>query len=488
MDYTQLGITPINEQNPAGEDVKYDDVFEHLEKELAKLTSPSSSGEIDWQEVTQLSYDILDKKSKNLLVAVYFSYALYRLRGIDGLDDGVKVIADLLENYWETLYPPKKRLKGRINAIEWWLGRISKDLEAIDEKVIQSEQKERLIQNLKKIDDFLNNALEEAPLFYKLINLLDAKLVTTESTLHDEVSEEEGVTQTPSTQAEAPTQTQNVSSNVEEDFKVTVDTLNLLIGKMIETKDYRAELFVANRAFTWLDIESLPASEKNITMLPPPDSQEVELLHTLYKDENYEALLFSAESRISTYLFWLDLHHYVAESLRHLAQDEAADVVCEQVQYFIKKLPNLQNLSFSDATPFASKATKQWLKPKVVTSASTQTLKTEAQDVEENNIDALVMKMHACSSVEEEVFYNIKICRFLIEHPNDVLIYTYLEKLLDTIKAYTTIKWNPTIALESYQVGVECLNVLDNASDSTLLNTLLKKIALLKPSLVEEIG
>ena len=173
MDYTQLGITPIDEQNPAGEDVKYDEEFELVESELSKLTSPSSSGEIDWDMVAKTSHNILETKSKHILVAVYLSYALYKLRGIDGLNDGVKIIADMLENYWETLYPPKRRLKGRINAIEWWLGKISKDLEAMDDEVVQSDKKEILVANLERIDNFLNEAIDDAPLFFNLIKLLD---------------------------------------------------------------------------------------------------------------------------------------------------------------------------------------------------------------------------------------------------------------------------------------------------------------------------
>ena len=111
MDFLKLGITPINEQNPSGEDVKYDEDFELLNAQISKLTSPSSSSGIDWDKVVTLSSIILETKSKDILVAVYFSYGLFKQHDIDGLADGVKVLADLLENYWETLYPPKRRPK-----------------------------------------------------------------------------------------------------------------------------------------------------------------------------------------------------------------------------------------------------------------------------------------------------------------------------------------------------------------------------------------
>ena len=96
--------------------------------------------------------------------------------------------------------------------------------------------------------------------------------------------------------------------------------------------------------------------------------------------------------------------------------------------------------------------------------------------------------MNSALSVEDEVFYNIKICEFLLKDKNETLIYVYIHKLLDTIKRYETIKWNPDIALKAYSICLESLKMLDNDSDSELLSFILSKIALLKPSLINEIS
>ena len=141
-------------------------------------------------------------------------------------------------------------------------------------------------------------------------------------------------------------QTVTVGQNIEKDFKNIVNTLSQITGQMIQTKDYRSELFIVNRAFGWLDIDQLPYSQKNITMLNPPDTQEIDLLSKLYSNKNYEALLWAAESRITTYLFWLDLHYYVAQSLKNLNHIVVADTIYTQVQYFIKKLPKFRKSYF----------------------------------------------------------------------------------------------------------------------------------------------
>lgn len=489
MDYTQLGIKPIDEKNLAGEDIKYDEDFELIQSEISKLISPSASNEIDWGRVSKLSYHILETKSKHLLVAVYLSYSLYKLRGIDGLNDGVLVLSDILENYWENLYPPKKRLKGRVNAIEWWIEKVSKDIENMDNLVVDESQKESLLSNLKKIDDFLNEKLDDAPLFYTLLKLLEMKLDVQKKEAISEASKENISPSTTKTTVVENTSVKEIEGknlDAQDDFKYLTERLGVLLGQMIEEKDYRAELFISNRAFAWLDIDSLPSSQKNITMIPAPDAQEIEMLSSLYEQKNYEALLFSAESRISSYLFWLDLHYYVAKSLEHLEQIESSNIVYQQMQYFIKKLPNIQKLSFSDSMPFASEATKKWLEVKEIesiqTKAQTKMLK---DDIKIDSIDGLSEKMNSCKSIEEQVLYNIKICNYLLENKNETLIYAYTEKLLKTIDIYKTSSWKPEMALEAYGISVKCLKSLDNDEDSKLLNSLLLKIALLKPSLIE---
>ncbi len=481
MDYSKLGIVPINEQNKAGKDIKYDEDFEKIEFEISKLTSPSASNEVDWALVVKLCEGILKDKSKNLLVSAYFSYALFKTRAIDGLADGIKVLADMIESYWNDLYPPIRRIKGRINAIEWIIDKISKELENIDNFEIDIVKKDDFINDLKRVDDFLNENVENAPLFYNLIKLVDMKLVT--KTLKPQEEMIEKVLEV----EEKVEQTEQKNGDNEKDFDTLVSSLNMLTGKMIESKDYRSELFIINRAFSWLDIDELPSSDKNVTMLPPPDTQEVDILKKLYEEKSYESLLWAAESRITTYLFWLDLHYYVFESLKNLGFAQAAQTVKEQTLYFINKLPKLQNLSFSNSMPFANKITKQWLSLKKKSKDIKEMAESsDIQDIECNlkGIDKLCELISKSSCVEDEVLYNIKICRCLATGSNTTLIVVYVKKLLDKIKEYKIQEWSPKIALDSYLASVECL---EKIGEDELLEQLYNKIALLKPSLIDEI-
>ena len=509
MDYTTLGKLPISEENPAGEDAKYDDAFEKVDAELSKLSSPSASNTVDWDLVVKLCEELLEHRSKHLLIAVYLSYALLRVRGIEGLNDGMMVLADLLENYWESMYPPLRRIKGRVNAIAWLLEKVTKFLENSENIETDSVTKEALLANLKRVDDFLNAQLEDAPLFYGLIKLADMKLVSRDDTVEEAtpVQDQEPVVNTPSAvtpevmqssssqakRTEVPLSKPSLSGDREKDFEAMVNALNLLTGQMIETADYRSELFMINRAFAWLDIETLPVAQKGITMLPPPEDEEIELLQKLYDAKDYSTLLWAAESRITTYLFWLELHYYVAESLQQLGFKDASQMVLEQTRYFVRKLPGLQELSFSDKRPFANKKSKAWLKREEPFQGSSQErvaasspAKQEKPACDTEGIDRLSYLILHSGSVEEEVLYNIEMCRCLAKGSNAILTRTYTQRLLERVDAYATQEWNPAIALDAYMVSVACLQSLEDAQPEEL-EALYAKIALLRPSLANSL-
>ena len=140
MDLLSLGKNPINDDQPSGAEVRYEPEFEELQAEIDKLSIPSASGGLDWQKVSDLAAKILAEKSKNLLVASYLAVSQVHLNQIDGLALGLNIIHDLLDRYWENLFPPKKRLRGRIGAIEWWVEKIAAALEGLEVNVIAAEK------------------------------------------------------------------------------------------------------------------------------------------------------------------------------------------------------------------------------------------------------------------------------------------------------------------------------------------------------------
>jgi len=67
--------------------------------------------EPNWRKVLERSTELLGR-TKDLRVAALVARAELANRGLTGLSDGLKLIATLLETFWETLYPPLDRDEG----------------------------------------------------------------------------------------------------------------------------------------------------------------------------------------------------------------------------------------------------------------------------------------------------------------------------------------------------------------------------------------
>jgi type VI secretion system protein VasJ len=113
-----LAQQPVSSDSPCGVSVKYEQIFQDLENEIGKLESLSSDP-VNWSLVVDLSSEILKDFSKDFLVAAYLSLGLLKTDGVGGLALGLSIIKDLVLTYWDDLFPPVKRVKARVNALEW---------------------------------------------------------------------------------------------------------------------------------------------------------------------------------------------------------------------------------------------------------------------------------------------------------------------------------------------------------------------------------
>ena len=109
---------PIDDAEPAGPDLEYSDVAE-LDRFAAgtpgvldpKTQELTGAEEPNWRKVGETARELLGK-TKDLRVAAWLTRAELATRGLPGLGDGLKLIATLVENFWETVYPMLDRDEG----------------------------------------------------------------------------------------------------------------------------------------------------------------------------------------------------------------------------------------------------------------------------------------------------------------------------------------------------------------------------------------
>jgi len=111
-------LEPISEDSQVGSDIRQD----------ASPTSPyytikearnaaraaernsifdggSSEADENWRKIMELAPEILSKHAKDLEIASWYTEALIRRYGYQGLRDGFSMIRQLIEKYWDNLYP-----------------------------------------------------------------------------------------------------------------------------------------------------------------------------------------------------------------------------------------------------------------------------------------------------------------------------------------------------------------------------------------------
>ena len=111
---------PISAADPSGKNPAGDERYQELRVEVDKESAPTGEA-VRWPRVAQLGAEILQKVAKDLLVAGYMTFGMYRAQGLQGLAVGFATVDLLFERHWEGMFPPVARLKGRGTALRWLL-------------------------------------------------------------------------------------------------------------------------------------------------------------------------------------------------------------------------------------------------------------------------------------------------------------------------------------------------------------------------------
>jgi type VI secretion system protein ImpA len=106
-------LTPIAGENPSGEDLYYDKVFDQIKEARREDTDDLPAG--DWERsqkkkadhraVIKLAGDALAKRSKDIRLAAWLVESQLTVDGFPVLTPGIELIRSLQETFWPTLYP-----------------------------------------------------------------------------------------------------------------------------------------------------------------------------------------------------------------------------------------------------------------------------------------------------------------------------------------------------------------------------------------------
>lgn len=101
-----LLLAPISSENATGKPSRYSTEYDTLRTLRQTIEHPDQDKfKIDWDAISSSSQKILSTLSKDLQVAAWLTEAWIHTKGLKGLENGINLIRQLCNKYWDTLYP-----------------------------------------------------------------------------------------------------------------------------------------------------------------------------------------------------------------------------------------------------------------------------------------------------------------------------------------------------------------------------------------------
>lgn len=514
MDISHLGIAPISDEAPAGKDVRYEVSFESLSEEIAKLGNPSASSGINWNHVVELSAGILEKECKHLQVASYLCYGLTQTEGVEGLAKGVGVVRGVVENFWDTLFPPKKRMKGRRGILVWWDEKTTEFVENMESVTWEKEKRDAFLDDLMALDAFLAENMEDAPFLRPMVKKL--KTVLLEKKIKEEPPPAAPEPEAASPQAAkteavpAPAAGTGVAAppppaiaadaDAQAVIKQTMAFVGQSAGSLRTINRFDPIPYRLNRIAAWTPVQNLPPAEGGKTLIPPPDAQLKESIELLSTSGNWEALVDTCEPIVGSYLFWMDLNRHVAEGMEQLGHNRISEIIGAETAQFVSRMIGIESLSFSDGTPFVDYDTQEWLQQIAqsgdqVDGGGTpgdsiqhkvgEKMAEAASMVKEKKMDAalgvLMAPLSAATSEREKFLWKLAVCRLLINAKQIKIAASYIDDILTTIETFNLEKWEPDQAIEAFSMALAGLRLQKSEQHADKIQSIIGKISMLDP-------
>jgi type VI secretion system protein VasJ len=374
-----LGENPIPGAVPAGCDPDGTPAFEAMMAEISKL-SGMGGAPVDWAVVTDQATHVLGNQAKDLRAAAYLARGLMESHGLPGLGRGVETLTAIVDSHWEDCWPTKRRARGRTAAIVWLAERVAPVLAARFVDGTDGPALTALRDQLRDLERKLGDRLGEgAPDLGDLMGVVSERLRAAEAG-EEMGSPPKEATSAPvasraggATGGTASTSVVPPSSGQASTTLATLPPLDPSSDRVVKrifteassalrSQDLGNPLFYHMvRYATWRSITEAPPATDGRTQLAPVPPDRVAQYDKMLNSRHHEDLITAAEQSVARNPFWLTGQRLVDQALNDLGHAAAQRAVRHELRIFVSRVPAVLELRFSDGTPFADPATRDWV-------------------------------------------------------------------------------------------------------------------------------
>ena len=493
-EFVQEFLEPIPGDSPAGNDAANDEDYFKLSMEFPK-TVP------DYKNWIDLSNTILKEKSKDIKVASWLCFALYRTEQLKGFRTGLEVVYHLLKKFGNDLFPQNNVHKSK--AIQFLsTARVTKLIER-DEinksnaaEVIKINELTGLI--LTECEKLLP---ENVPVLQALQDVIRNLVKDAENALNPPAAPEKKPASPPPPQAEvrrasAPAAIKEEPAPAKQSIPSSEDEIGVQLRRTLtyyyeatvnnDTVEKVPESFFAfgiARQIQWSTLV-LPEAEEKITGIAPPNDIIRKLLNTWHSENKTDVIIPRIELEFikdnSEFRYWMDAQRYLVDALEKKGGNylSAANDIKYHLARLIKRLPELPKLKFAGGEiAFADKETIKWLEqlpansnqgavPGANSSLSLTPIVDQAydeinkeyedalQDLPKNfqeSLEVMQQKLSAEDRMKGKFLRRLNIANFCYEAKQYNVAKVSLEELDKTINKLNLSEWEPALCTAAWQ-------------------------------------
>lgn len=440
----------------------------------------------------------------------------------DSFCDCFDALGQLVEKDYNAIFPQRPRAK---QLAFGWLGE-DRFLDLIDKSVASPDAHEsykRLVDCLGKLKvkldvEFPNGSPFPARLYQAAQKWVKATEPKKEAPPPPPVQQQTTGPQTqstPSSQA-APVATSSAggsagagvsaSAGPMENVKDALELVRKAAIFLIEKEPLKPAGYRLMRSVRWDSIENAPVvTEGNLTRLDPLPEERRNFLQGLLGKGDFKVAFETVEKAFSSgvTLYWLDLQRIAATAAKQLgpSYDAVRNAILLETAIFVKRVPKICTLAYSDGTPFCDPATLDWINSDVAAMLSSgkgggggnvndvvEADRRAANDLASGNkvddaVDLLMSKINESGSERDNFRRRVVIASIMISSKRpDIAIYI-LENLVEIIDRNNLVNWEPSLAAEALNYLVRAYTMLltsgkdkDTEKDSAVnLNRIIEK-------------
>jgi type VI secretion system protein VasJ len=438
-----------------------------------------------WGQVVTNGSTLLSQKTKDLLIASYVTAGLFAEDGYPGLAAGLGFYKDFVGTFWDKLFPPVEKMRGREGAVRWLDERAAKMVaEAPSPSESDREPLTACTAAIEALNAVLGEKFTEQPIgLSELSEKIQEKLYSVPA---PQAAPEPGaapVEGAPPAEGGAP-----AAAYAAPPPPAEIDSLDRVREQVLKCVEFLkktnpadALAFQLERALYWGGLAEVPE--------PMPAGGDAALLpawETALKKKDYQRVLDETEARLPTDPLWLDLNLFAVRAMEGLGSsfEAARQAVGSLVAGLVVRLPELKGATFDGGVAVAADVTRQWIDHELLGRAAAAGAAPGADRLDETMQEARKLatrgKLPAATAlVQKEMLavppgrarflWRLNLARLCTESGRPALAAPQLEALDGDAERGMLEQWEPELAVEVVKLLWQCYRSLSKSGGEAMV-------------------